>query len=79
MFPFSFYVFMWPLHGSRSLQNWDASDKIMKKDLFLFWCVCVYVNVTMGSCKDQKGAFDPPELEEWVIVIHSTWVLHTEL
>lgn len=48
------------------------------KKIYYYFYVCVYVNVTMGSCNDQKGAFDPPELEEWVIVNYSTWVLHTE-
>lgn len=69
---------MWPLHGSGSLQNWDTSDKIMKKDLFLF----LYVHVCPCECGflwRSEGAFDPLELEEWVIVNHSTWMLHIEV
>ena len=41
--------------------------------------MCVYVHISVGSYKDQKEAFDPLELEEWVTVNHSTWVRHIEL
>ena len=57
---------------------------IIFKDLFYFY-LCVYVSVpegleTMSTTvhRDQKRAFNHPELEVQVFVSHRKWVLETK-
>lgn len=58
-------------------ESWDFMLFFSVNSFFLKICICVsvciYVHMSAGAHRGQKGASDPPELELQEVVRHLTW------